>query len=142
MNNAAALLEDNRYKSAAAMDHAIKLRRGVAWRHVSAPKDRIESYEMKFRARTSNDNLLLIYGVINQIEKNSIGDKLAVYLTEDCIRLSVINNDIDNTRCYSELAVPAIFSEYIIESKADNAILFEIGLNNLFKALQSGILSY
>jgi Hus1-like protein len=98
---------------------------------------------MKFRARTSNDQMLQIHGVIHQLERNALGDKVAVYLTSDFVRLAVVNSvEVDNSRCFAELSVDALFNEYIIESKSDNAILFEIGLSNWCKALQSGDLTW
>jgi hypothetical protein len=93
---------------------------------------------MRFRAKISNENLNLFHNIISHLQRSGIGDKMAVYLTTDHLRLAAISDEIDSTKCYSELSVDSLFTEYLLESRADNCVLFEIGLDNLSKALQSG----
>lgn len=91
---------------------------------------------MKFRAKISKELLLVFHGVISTQEK--LGEKAAILLTEDTVRISVISESIETPRCYSELKSSILFFEYKVESQSANTVLFEIGLSQLSKALASG----
>lgn len=93
---------------------------------------------MRFRAKISNENLNILHNIISHLQRSGIGDKIAVYLTRDHLRFAAISDEIDSTKCYTELSIESLFIEYLLESRADNCVLFEIGLENLSKALQSG----
>ncbi len=79
---------------------------------------------------------MVLHGVTCTLEK--IAERAVVLLSEDIVRLVVISESIETPRCYSELKSSLLFSEYKIESLSDNTILFEIGLNQLARALASG----
>jgi len=91
---------------------------------------------MKFRARLCSESVGVLHGIAATLEK--IAPTASVFLTEDCIRIAVITEQPDTTRCYSEIQARDLFSEYRIESQGGNKILFEISMEHLAKALSSG----
>lgn len=78
----------------------------------------------------------MFHGLISTLER--LTETVVVYLTEECMRLAVVTIGVDTPRCFSELNCTQLFTEYLVESQAGNTILFEIGLNQLVKALDSG----
>lgn len=94
---------------------------------------------MKFRAKLSKDCLIALYNVILNLEK--ISSNAILFLNETSIRISLLTDSIDTTKCYTELNVHKLFLDYRIESQSSNTILFEIKLNQLSKALLSGKLA-
>lgn len=60
----------------------------------------------------------------------------ALALTPEDLRLVLIADRVETPRCHLELST-AVFEEYRIESKANNCIFFEIGVDFLQQALQS-----
>lgn len=91
---------------------------------------------MRFRARISKESILVLQGVISQLHR--IGDIAVIFLSAECVRLAVVSESVDNPRCYSELQANVLFEDYRIESQISNTILFEIGIENLSRALSSG----
>lgn len=91
---------------------------------------------MRFKAKVSQDNLNILSGVIGLFEKN--GKMAIVFLTEDCFRITVVNDNPDSPKLFSEIRQEAVFMEYRIESQTDNKILFEISISNLSRAFFSG----
>lgn len=68
-----------------------------------------------------------------------IGSTAAIFLNEECVRIAVITECADSSKCYSELDPKILFpDDYRIESQSCNTILFEIGLDHLSRALASG----
>ena len=91
---------------------------------------------MRFKAKISNENVGLLFGVTSALEK--IGQTTAMYLDVDCVRLVVITESPDTPKVFAELHKDYIFEDYRIESMSDNCIFFEIELDLLSRALSSG----
>eukprot|EP01036_Dinobryon_divergens_P000366 gene366-452_t len=91
---------------------------------------------MRFRARLSQENVNILIGISNLMER--IGKTAVVYLTAEFFRIAVVTDDPDTPKLFSELKQENMFLDYRIESQSDNTILFEIGLNHFSRALLSG----
>ena len=70
---------------------------------------------------------------INLLEK--IGNNAVILLNEHCMRLAVTSTESASPKVYSEFNVHTLFIEYKIESQSSNAILIEVDLHHLSKAL-------
>ena len=91
---------------------------------------------MRFRAKINNQQQALISGVCAACER--VGSTAAIYLDVDFFRISVIVPSPDSPQVYCELGADTVFSEYRIESRNDNKILFEVELEHLTRAICSG----
>lgn len=91
---------------------------------------------MKFKARINKENLNTLHGVIVALQR--VGEKAVLLLSEDKIRIAVINENIDSPKTYSELVTNILFTDYNIESLSSNFILLELELEHFSKALTSG----
>jgi hypothetical protein len=91
---------------------------------------------MRFKAHISQENLLTLHMLVSSLER--IGNRAAIHLCPETVKISVIFDSIDAPRCYTEIPSSALFHDYRIESQSENSILFEIGLDLLSWALQSG----
>jgi HUS1 checkpoint protein len=91
---------------------------------------------MRFKARITNENLGLLFGVTSTLER--IGQTTALYLDQEFVRLAVMTESPDTPKVYAELRADAVFQDYRIESQSDNTIFFEIELDLLSRALSSG----
>lgn len=91
---------------------------------------------MRFRARIDKESLLVLLGVTSTLEKISVTS--AIFLNESCIRIAAVTENMDSPRCYSELKVNILFSEYRIESQSSNTILLELNMSHFTRALGSG----
>lgn len=95
---------------------------------------------MKFRARMSNVNFILLHDITTQLQKIcGHGSSAILYLDEEQIKFALLNESVaEKSKCYAELSVNKIFLDYRIESQSNNTILLEIGIENLVGALNSG----
>ena len=91
---------------------------------------------MKFRAKVSKDNLVILLSIVQSFEK--ISSNATFFLDEQSLRISLLTESIDSPKCFAELSASDLFSEYRIESQSSNTILFEISLTQFSKALASG----
>jgi hypothetical protein len=91
---------------------------------------------MKFKSRINKENLNSLHGVIVALQR--VGEKAVLFLSEDKIRIAVINENIDSPKTYSELVTNVLFSDYNIQSLSSNFILIELELEHFSKALASG----
>lgn len=66
-----------------------------------------------------------------------IGPSCLVYLSESTLKLASPKLGSDEVRVFCDIQQEKLFTEYRIESLANNSILFEIGLSNLIKAFNS-----
>jgi len=89
---------------------------------------------MKFRARLGLGGLKTLSAVANCLDK--VSDECAVHLTEDTFELRKKLEAECEVEVFASL-VSDSFSEYIIQSKADNTISFIISLKNLLRAFRS-----
>lgn len=108
-------------------------------RHRSQPQSNAvnrRAYAMRFRGRISNDKLLTLHAIIATFEK--IGGRVVMLLDEEVFRLSLVKESIESPRCYAELNVAELFTDYKIQSQTQNTILFEMSLHNLSQAFSSG----
>ena len=91
---------------------------------------------MRFKARISNENVSLLFGMTSALEK--IGQTTVIHLDEGYMRLAVVTESPDTPKVFAELGRDSIFEDYRIESQSDNCIFFEIELDLLSRALSSG----
>lgn len=93
---------------------------------------------MRFKARLTSDKLGTFLGCVATCEKQ--GKQAVVLLSEDRIRFAVKQAEChgDDVLTFSDLSVNELFVEWRIESQNDNFILFELTLQNLLDALNSG----
>lgn len=91
---------------------------------------------MKFKARLEKEQVLQLHAVITSLEK--IGSRAAILLNPECVKISLINDNLDSIRCFCELQVNDIFIEYRISSNNENSILLECSLNFFLQSLGSG----
>lgn len=96
----------------------------------------LKSQKMKFKARITKDNLVVLLGVIQTFEK--IAGNATVYLDETSVRISLLSELLDAPKCFAELNAQDLFDEYRIESLSSNTIFFEVSLIQLSRALASG----
>eukprot|EP00602_Paraphysomonas_sp_CaronLab_P001755 CAMPEP_0185037824 /NCGR_PEP_ID=MMETSP1103-20130426/32750_1 /TAXON_ID=36769 /ORGANISM="Paraphysomonas bandaiensis, Strain Caron Lab Isolate" /LENGTH=273 /DNA_ID=CAMNT_0027575983 /DNA_START=39 /DNA_END=860 /DNA_ORIENTATION=+ len=82
------------------------------------------------------ENLMTFSSVLGVLERiSSVG---VVYLNEECIRVSVVTESPDTPKVFCELNHQSLFFEYRIESQSSNAILIEVEMDLLLRALASG----
>jgi hypothetical protein len=67
-----------------------------------------------------------------------IGSTFAIYLSDACVRIASVPAATNSAQCYAELVASELFVEYNIESQSVNTILFELNLELLARALNSG----
>jgi hypothetical protein len=91
---------------------------------------------MKFRAKLSKDNLVILLNVVQTFER--VATAATVFLDGETVRISLLSESLDAPKCFGELSAGELFTEYRIESQSANTILFEISLLQLSKALGSG----
>lgn len=91
---------------------------------------------MKFRAKLSKDNLVILLSIVQTFER--VASAATIFLDNESMRISLLSESIDAPRCFAELSAGDLFSEYRIESLSANTILFEISLVQLSRALASG----
>jgi len=91
---------------------------------------------MRFRAKFSQENTILLISVSNLLER--VGKAAIFFLTEEFIRIAVVTENSDLPKLFCELKSTNICQEYRIESQSGNSILFEIGITHLSGALLAG----
>jgi hypothetical protein len=91
---------------------------------------------MRFKARIDKEHLITLHTLVSSLER--IGTRAAIQICPNFIKISIIFENIDAPRCYSEIPTTSLFNECRVESQSENAILFEVGLNLLGLALTSG----
>lgn len=91
---------------------------------------------MRFKARLQRENLVKFHNVLSVLDK--LGRSIVLYLTEECLRISVVTENPDSPKVFAEINQSAVFFDYRIESQSSNAILLEIDLELLLRALASG----
>lgn len=91
---------------------------------------------MKFRAKLSKDNLVVLLNVVQTFER--VAAAATIFLDADTVRISLLAESLDAPKCFAELSSSELFVDYRIESQSANTILFEISLMQLSRALASG----
>lgn len=91
---------------------------------------------MRFKARLQRENLLTFHNALSVLDK--LGRTIVLYLTEECLRISVVTENPDSPKVFAEINQTSIFFDYRIESQSSNSILLEIDLELLLRALASG----
>eukprot|EP00771_Trimastix_marina_P002134 gnl/Trimastix_PCT/3247.p1 GENE.gnl/Trimastix_PCT/3247~~gnl/Trimastix_PCT/3247.p1 ORF type:complete len:285 (+),score=91.56 gnl/Trimastix_PCT/3247:34-855(+) len=88
---------------------------------------------MRFRADLSNPDHFL--RIIQAIERN--GKSIVLFLTPEKVNLCLVN-DATSPKLWTELNVASLFTNYVIESLAENKIFLQLDIINLSHALRSG----
>jgi hypothetical protein len=91
---------------------------------------------MRFKAKLLRENLLTLHNALNVLDR--LGRSIVLYLTEECLRISVVSENPDSPKVFAEMNQNAVFFDYRIESQSSNSILLEIDLELLLRALGSG----
>ncbi len=94
------------------------------------------SRRMRLKARLAKENIGILLSIASTFEK--IGKSAAFYLTTDTLRIALINDNMEEPKCFSEVQLSdGFFVDYRIESISDNNILLEVNLNHFVRALAS-----
>ena len=76
---------------------------------------------MRFRAKLTADNIVILHGVSQTFEK--LSSVSVIFLSEDNIRFAAVSDTIDATRLYSEIRSLELFAEYKIESQVLQCVI-------------------
>ena len=91
---------------------------------------------MRLKARLAKESIGILLSIASTFEK--IGKSAAFYLTTDTLRIALINENMEEPKCFSEiLLLDDFFIDYRIESISENNILLEVNLNHFVRALAS-----
>jgi len=89
---------------------------------------------MRFRAKLRDVNLFL--RLIQTVEK--IDKQCTLHLTSKRIQFILVKELEQGFQVWSAMNASSLFNDYLIESKADNEISFQINLAHLARALKCG----
>jgi hypothetical protein len=98
--------------------------------------DQFEFKSMRFKAKLLRENLLTLHNALSVLDR--LGRSIVLYLTEECLRISVVAENPDSPKVFAEINQSAVFFDYRIESQSSNSILLEVELELLMRALGSG----
>lgn len=91
---------------------------------------------MRFRSRLSREGISLLLATFTAMA--SVHTSALILLDPVYFRVSVVSESIENPRGYLEIVAHELFSDYKVESAADNRIACEVSLPLLLQALSSG----
>ena len=97
-----------------------------------------EAFAMKFKAVVTRERFEILNALVNALSK--VGPQCAVLLSRDELQFAA-NEESQSTESlyiFATLEPTQIFSEFRVESRANNQVAFVIVLENLQRALQSG----
>jgi len=91
---------------------------------------------MRFKAKISKENVGVLHGVMSAFDH--ISHKAVLHLSPKEFKIALVTESTDAPQCYAVMSTQFLFEDYRIESQSENAILFEIGLDQLSWVLASG----
>lgn len=91
---------------------------------------------MRFRSRLSREGIALLLSAFQAM--TSVHFSALLLIDPEFFRVSVISDSIENPRGYLEIVATELFSEYRVESAAEDRIACEISFPLLIQALSSG----